>query len=229
MSNNRKTVVVLENFWSNEPMSVNKDLSVQPFIDGVCRLHNYDYFYGRHVGPKGFDEWVENFSRVLSDKDRRVILYLAGHGSKRTLSGKKILTVLERIWSSSNEINIEGCILGACYAGRNTKDIKDLLENSSVAWVVGYKHAVDWLPSTLLDSSVIGHLLKKNDLFLSNGEKIASALREAVSLFNPKAEISEDKGNLFNLFDTLSCVIRPRFDCAEASEIRLFDECKDAN
>ena len=218
----RKTVIVLEHCWDDWATPINKEVSVAPYIDGVCRLNNLELFYARYVGGKSFDEIVERFQRILQDKDRRIILYIAGHGSDRTIGGKRLLTLMRHLWESSNALNIEGCILGGCYFGNNIDEFKSWMSDSKLVWLVGYRHAVDWLPSTLYDVSLVGNLLSTPDSVFESRTSLENLLRQALSIFNPSALISTDKdGNRQSLSDTISCVIQPRRQGQRPVEIDL--------
>ena len=207
----RKTVVVLEHIWDDRPLALNKDVSVLPYIDGVCRLSDYELFYGKYVGGVGFDEWIERFKTILDYKDRRIILYLAGHGSNRSLGGKNIKTLLETVWKAANYLNIEGCILGGCFVGQNIDEIKRSMTASNLTWVVGYKHAVDWLPSTLLDINIISTMLSSRQDALTDRNKLESLFKSSASLFNQSADMSTDEnGQRQDFASTVSCVIQPR-------------------
>ena len=220
---NRKTIIVLEHCWDDDARPVNKDISVLPYIDGVCRLNNYELFYGKYIGPTGFDEWVERFRTILSDKDRRIVLYLAGHGTNRTLAGKRIGTLLRHIFDSAQVLNIEGCILGGCFAGQNTEDFKVWMATCSVTWIVGYRYAVDWLPSTLCDVSLIGKSLSRSDAVLRSRPELEDLLRSSTSIFNPSELIAEDINGVRQSFsNTLSCVIQPRRQGQRPVEIDIF-------
>lgn len=218
----RKTVVVLEHSWNDDAKPVNKEVSVIPYVDGVCRLNNYELFYGRYVGGKGFDEWVERFRNILQDKDRRIILYIAGHGSDRTIGGKRVETLLKHMWTSANALNIEGCILGGCYVGNNTAAFKAWMMSSNLVWLIGYRHAVGWLSSTLCDISIIDKLLSTADSALQSKTSLTALLQEALSLFDPLAIMSEDQnGNGQSLSNTISCVIQARGQGKKPVEIQI--------
>lgn len=207
----RKTVVVLEHSWDDTARPSNKDVSIIPYVDGVCRLRNYELFYGRYVGNRGFDEWVDRFRSILQDKDRRIILYVAGHGSERTIGGKRVETLLKHMQASANDLNIEGCILGGCYVGSNTQDFKKWMSSCNLVWLVGYRYAVDWLPSTLCDISIIDKLLSTSDSVLKSKASLTQLLQDSLSFFDPASSMSADQdGNRHSLSDTISCVIQPR-------------------
>ena len=218
----RKTVIVLEHCWNDWASPINKDVSVAPYIDGVCRLNNFELFYAKFVGSKSFDEFVERFQSVLQDKNRRIILYIAGHGSDRTIGGKQIFTLMRHLWKSSNILNIEGCILGGCYVGNNVDEFKSWMSDCSLAWLIGYRHEVDWLPSTLCDVTLINHLLSTSDSVFESRTGLEKLLREALALFSPDALVSTDKDGVpKSLADTISCVIQPRRQGQRPVEIDL--------
>lgn len=218
----RKTVIVLEHCWNDLAIPINKEVSVAPYIDGVCRLNNFELFYAKFVGSKSFDELVERFQSILQDKGRRIILYIAGHGSDRTIGGKRVLTLMSHLWASSNILNIEGCILGGCYVGNNIDEFKSWMSGSNLVWLVGYRHAVDWLPSTLCDVSLIDQLLSTSESVFESRSNLEKLLRQALSMFNPAALVSTDKdGDRKSLSDTISCVIQPRRQGQRPVEIDL--------
>jgi len=219
----RKTVVVLEHVWDDFSKPSNKDISVLPYVDGVCRLHNYELHYGKYVGSSGFREWFSRLDSILSDKDRRIILYIAGHGSSSSIGANDIDDVLQHLWGSSNTLNVEGCIFGGCFVGQNIDHFKAWMTQSNLTWIVGYKHAVDWLPSTLCDISIISNLLSTTDKILSDRSSLESSLQNSVDIFNPTTCISTgiDKSR-YDFKNTLSCVIQPRRQGQKPIEIQLF-------
>lgn len=219
----KRTVVVLEHTWNDDPTPHNKDLSVLPYIDGICRLNNYELFYGRYIDGDGFNKWIERFRKILQAGDRRIILYLAGHGSSRTLGGKNLNTLLGQVWDAANDLNIEGCILGGCFVGQNIGSIKVWMTESNLTWMIGYNHAVDWLPSTLMDMNIISNVLACRQDNITDRNKLESLLINTASVFNPNADMSTDKnGNRQNFQNTVTCVIQPRTQGQKPVSIKIF-------
>ena len=206
-----------------------KDVSVLPFIDGICRLNDYELFYGKYIDGAGFNKWIERFRKILQAADRRIILYIAGHGSNRTLGGKKLNTLLAQVFDAANHhnnidghLNIEGCILGGCFIGENLEEMKVWMTASKLTWMVGYKHQVDWLPSTLMDMSIISQALACDEDDLKQRDALESFLIDAASFFNPNRNISTDKrGSKQNFHNTLTCVIQPRTQGTRPVSIQL--------
>ncbi len=206
-----KTVVILEHIWDDKPYPYNKDVSVLPYIDGVCRLNNYELFYGKYIEGNGFEAWLDRFKNILGDKKRRIILYLAGHGSARTLGGINLSHLLPKIWTAANNLNIEGVILGGCFVGQNIDDMKAWTTESSLIWMIGYKYAVDWLPSTMMDMNIIDTALSSDPRILTNRKKIEDMLKQATAIFNPNSTMALDKyDNMQSFTDTVTCVIQHR-------------------
>jgi hypothetical protein len=219
----QKTIVVLEHIWNDDPIPHNKDLSVLPYIDGVSRLRNYELFYGKYVDGTGFNSWVKRYKEILQDRNRRIILYLAGHGSHRTLGGKQLNPLLSEIWGAANHLNIEGCILGGCFVGKNIGDIKNWMTESNLTWVIGYQYEIDWLPSTLFDINIISSTLSCRQDTLADRNKLEDLLKNAASLFNPIAEIATDKDSQRKDFtNTVTCVIQPRGPGYKPVSVPLF-------
>ena len=220
-----KTVVVIEHTWNDNPTPHNKDVSVLPYIDGICRLHNYELFYGRYIDEHGFYEWINRFGEILRSKDRRIILYLAGHGSNNSLGGIDLKILLKNVWIAANNLNVEGCILGGCFVGQNIDNMKSWMTDSKLTWIVGYRYAVDWLPSTLLDMSIISEALSYEQDHLNDRNKLTNLLLNSVSLFSPSSEMSSDKNNERKTFsETVTCVIQPRIQGQKPVTIELFND-----
>jgi hypothetical protein len=89
--------------------------------------------------------------------------------------------------------------------------LKQAMVGSSIVWMMGYKGAVDWLTSTLIDLAVIESMLGINKRHINDRDKIFEKFTQAIARFNPKYHIAEDrKENPMTLLETLSLVIHPR-------------------
>jgi hypothetical protein len=221
----KKTVVVLEHIWNNDAVSHNKDISVLPYIDGICRFNDYELFYGKYIDGTGFNAWIEHFKNILRDKERRIVIYLAGHGSNRTFGGKNLDTLLLKVWESANHLNVEGCILGGCFIGQNEDDMKFWMTESNLTWIMGYKYEIDWLSSTFLDMSIISSALSTRQDHLNDPDKLKFLLSNGANLFNSGKLMSIDsKKNQHDFLGTVTCIIQPRRQGQKPTSIPLFDE-----
>lgn len=184
--------------------------SVLPFFQGVERLaDNFKVYHATFFDKNSFTEALSGFS--LNDRYDRYILYIAAHGSSRKVANMHIGSLCSIVGGFAEVSRIEGVIIGSCHVGVQTQQMKSAMAGSSIAWMMGYKGAVDWLTSTLVDISVINSMLELGGHEITDRDDIFNKFTEAIQRFNPTYPVAHDKkNNQMNLLDTLSLVIQPR-------------------
>jgi hypothetical protein len=106
--------------------------------------------------------------------------------------------------------NIEGVLLGSCTIGSNRADLLATLKTSPIAWIFGYACEIDWIPSTLIDLSILEHAmaLKKEDL--RSRPKIIGAFSSALRRFSGEFPICNEENRTVPLKHAISLSIKPR-------------------
>ena len=66
---------------------------------------------------------------------------------------------------------------------------------TSLRWAVGYRHAVDWLPSTQIDLALMAAMVRGDRAYQDSDEGLVARFAEALKLFDPLAEIATDYGD----------------------------------
>jgi len=215
----KHAILVLESPWELDETDANRT-SVLPFVEGIGKLTgdtavHYANFYDKSSFKKALD------CLCKGDLKSRIV-YVAAHGERDRIGNVKLMDLLLAIAEKSDDFQIDGVVLGACFVGGKTIDMEACIEGSRLRWCVGYNAEVDWLRASLVDCSVISAMsgLRK-DVFKSR-ERLVSELSHAIEPFNPYMTIGCDlKENEVSLKDALSVVVQPvgkGFKAKEVSE-----------
>lgn len=210
-----KAILVIENPWWT-PDQNKRRASVLPMLQGMGNLSEnfsiyHSYFYEKH-----------GFTAALKDdlshtRETRLFLYVAAHGSKKTLGGvgetpgmllSTLLGELKKNYSQYK--NIEGVLLGSCEIGRNVNDLMNGLTGTKITWIFGYTCEIDWLTSTLIDVAIFDRLTRLSDSQLSSRAKIINTFAEALRRFDGEYLIGTHNGNKIPLKDSITLVTKPR-------------------
>jgi hypothetical protein len=220
----RRAIVVLESPWELDETDANRT-SVLPFVEGIGKLTgdtavHYANFYDKSSFEKGLE------CLCKGDLKGRIV-YIAAHGKKDRIGNVRLMDLLSAIALKSEEFQIDGVVLGACFVGGRTIDVEDCIKGSRLRWCVGYSAAVDWLPATLVDCSILSAMSGlRSDVFKSR-KRLISKIASAVELFNPHTIIGVDVNeNGVALQDALSVVAQPvgqGFRAKEVSEDVWFE------
>jgi hypothetical protein len=99
---------------------------------------------------------------------------------------------------------------GSYSIGNNIDDFISTTKNSSLAWIIGYTCEIGEIVSTLIDVSILEHLLKlkKNDL--KDRKKIIGAFTKALRRFNGDYPLCKGKGNKVLFKEAITLVVQPR-------------------
>lgn len=142
--------------------------SCLPFFEGVKKLVNdgtdkpqlniYNcHYYDNHSLDYALKQLVDTSEEIQ-------ILYLGGHGDGKRIADATINKATDLI--RENGKKIKGLIVSSCMAGLTDKlaiatEGKFTIGKRAINWVNGpnwvisYKYAVDWFPSTLVETSII--------------------------------------------------------------------------
>lgn len=206
-SKSSRAILILESPWQLDDADSNRS-SVTPFIEGIAKLAgDTEVFYANFYDLPSFRKAFECLCKVKYDN---TIVYVAAHGSSNSIGSANIEKCLEEVARHSREFNITGIMLGSCYVGGKADAIINNIHDSNLKWCVGYKAATYWLPSTMIDCSILSHLIELNDNDFSNKAKIISTLEDAMSPFDRKYLIGTDKNNRnITLSNSMEFYIQP--------------------
>jgi hypothetical protein len=213
-------LLILEGPWWT-PAHKPKRPSVLPFLEGLEKYKgSFNIYYSNFYEARGFRKALED--DLVHTGEDRLFLYIAAHGGSRTVgslesesgksitAGMRLTTLLSGVRKVASYSNIEGMILGSCTLGTNREDLLTLLKTSPIAWIFGYTCEIDWISSTLVDVTLLEHLMgmKKEDL--RSRKKIVDAFASALERFNGDYPICKEQNRSVPLKYALSLSVKPR-------------------
>ncbi|HOT03826.1 MAG TPA: hypothetical protein PK069_06585 [Methanolinea sp.] len=213
-------LLVLEGPWWT-PAHKPKRPSVLPFQEGLEKYKgNFNIYYSNFYEKQSFKRALED--DLAHAREDRLFLYIAAHGGSRMVgaleaeggktltSGMRLTTLLRDVRRVARNANIEGVLLGSCTLGANRADLLATLKTSPLAWIFGYACEIDWIPSTLIDLSLLEHAmaLKKEDL--RSRTKIIGAFSSALSRFSGEFPICKEENRSVPLKYAISLLGKPR-------------------
>ena len=213
----RRAIVVLESPWELDETDANRT-SVLPFVEGIGKLTadtvvHYANFYDKSSFEKGLE------CLCKGDLEGRVV-YVSAHGDENRIGDVRLTDLLLAIAQKSEEFKIDGVILGGCFVGERTEEMAECIKGSRLRWCVGYKAAVDWLPTMMVDCSILSTMSGlRSDVFKS-WEKLISKIAAAFEYFNPKMAIESDAdGHIVTMQEAMSVVVQPSGQGFKAKEV----------
>lgn len=213
-------LLILEGPWWT-PAHKPKRPSVLPFLEGLEKYKgNFNVYYSNFYEARGFRKALED--DLVHTVEDRLFLYIGAHGGTRTVGalesetgkpitgGMRLTTLLSGVQKVASYSNIEGMILGSCTIGANREEILSTLKASPIAWIFSYTCEIDWIPSTLVDVTILEQLmsLKKEDL--KSRTKIIEAFGAALGRFNGNFPITREKDRHVPLRSAISLAVKPR-------------------
>ena len=211
----RKAVLVIESPWWT-PDQNRRRASVLPMLQAMGNLSEHlaiyhSYFYEKH----GFQAALKD--DLSHTKEKRLYLYVAAHGSRRTVGGVGetpgllLSTVFRELKRNNPQYrNIEGIVLGSCEVGRNTGELMNGLTGTRIAWIFGYTCEIDWLSSTFIDVAILERLTRLRERQLSFREEIVKAFAGALRRFSGEYPIGGEGRRKISLADSIVLVTKPR-------------------
>jgi len=200
--------------------------SCLPFFEGVKRLVNDGTnkpqlnIYNCHYYDDNSLKYA--LKQLVDTREDIQILYVGGHGDGKRIADATITKTTKLIRAHGKKI--KGLIVSSCMAGSTDKlaiategafsdDEKTNGWVNGPNWVISYKHAVDWFPSALVETSVIkaftSHYHQEGKL--NSKADILDCFAEAFAPFDLNKEFATDKhDNRVSLGETLRVWVRPQ-------------------
>lgn len=210
-----KAILVIESPWWT-PDQNKKRASVLPMLQGMGNLTDHlsiyhSYFYEKH----GFQAALKD--DLSHTKENRLYLYVAAHGSKKTVGGAGetpgmlLSTLLKELKRNTTQYkNIEGVILGSCEVGRNVTDLMNGLTGTKITWTFGYTCEIDWLTSTIIDVAILERLTSLSSSQLTSRAMIINSFAAALRRFNGEYLIGTHHGKKIPLKESITLITKPR-------------------
>lgn len=139
---------------------------MKPFVEGLCQLHSARLIYRTFTTVQ---ELRSLFNLTPYREKGRFIIYVAGHGDGGRLvvdpggDGINLSTVARSLNRPGSWGRVESVWLGTCDVA-NAKSMREFLVDSGARLVGGYRCAVDWETSLLIDLSVLQSLLSSGEM-----------------------------------------------------------------
>jgi hypothetical protein len=211
----RKAILVIESPWWT-PDQNRRRASVLPMLQAMGNLSEHlaiyhSYFYEKH----GFQAALKD--DLSHTRENRLCLYIAAHGSRRTIGGTGetpgllLSTVFRELQRNKVQYrSIEGIVLGSCELGGNTAELMNGLTGTRISWVFGYTCEIDWLSSTFIDVSILERLTRLRERQLESREEIVKSFAGALRRFSGTYPIGGDGHRRIPLSDAIALVTKPR-------------------
>ncbi|MDD1678539.1 MAG: hypothetical protein LUO93_05070 [Methanomicrobiales archaeon] len=212
-------LLVMEGPWWT-PEQKPKRPTVLPFLEGLEQYRgDFNIYYSNFYEKRGFDRALQD--DLSHTREERLYLYIAAHGGSRTIGGIEsesgkigcamhLTTLFKGIKKIAHHSSIEGVLIGSCSIGCNVQDFIRTMKDSPLIWVFGYTCEIEWVASTLVDLSILEHLINLNRPDIRSRGRIVEAFSRALSRFNPSYPICKVNEKTSPLVDAISLVVRPR-------------------
>jgi hypothetical protein len=175
------------------------------------QFHDVEVIYSRYYD---YNSFKLAFTEITTPELKNSIIYIAGHGDGKTVSGANIKKIFKECNLSSSAANATGVIIGSCFSAGTAKspldgEISSMIHDSNLSWAAAYTCSCNWFQSTMIDCALIRQMLRATEKKLSSKELIASKLAEAISPFSLTFELGTDsndpdiEGNRVQLSDGL--------------------------
>ena len=182
----KRAVLILEGPWNMDQHDANRS-SVLPFFEGMAKqFHDVEVIYSRYYDLRSFRLALEE---ITAPEFKSSIIYIAGHGDGKTVSGANIKKVFQECSLASSKVNARGVVIGSCFsAGTDNAPLDDeiisMIHDSNISWAAAYNCASYWFAGTMIDCAMTRQMLMANEKILSKKESIASELAKAISPFS---------------------------------------------
>jgi len=207
-------LLVIEGLWWT-PEEKPKRPSVLQFFEGLESIEgDFNIYYANFYEKEGFRHALED--DLTNTREDRLFLYIAAHGTGKRIgglksrSGIKLPAMFKAVKNAANYSNIEGVLISSCNIGNNIDDFISTTRYSHIAWIFGYTCEISWMASTLIDISIIEHLMKLNRNDLRSRKKILDAFTKALRRFNGDYILCKEKQKSIALKDAITLVVQPR-------------------
>ena len=194
----QKAILALESPWEKVSYG-SRSTTILPFLTGLERVYaDLDVHYSTFFERVGFERGLEY---VLSGNEDRRLLYIAAHGCSgdgyvngATIAEDSFRSLVNRLGKHGRIKNkVEGIVFGCCEVGELIPQMVSILDKRTFlapCWIFAYRHAIDWLPSTLIDTVIMQMFLSGKRM--EEKEFILKKFVRALSCFNGRWEMATD-------------------------------------
>lgn len=181
-------VLILESPWEY-PQGGTRRLTVQPFFEGLEKIHpNMSMYYSTFHDLHGVRTALDY--DLLHAKEPRQVLYIGSHGQGRQLSNIRLSDLKRAIRERSGKL--EGIIISACEVCNDVDDLITLVQGTGVKWAIGYKCAVGWFDSMMLELALLNQLAIEPVAYRTSRAGLTGFFQRALALVNPCHILDEE-------------------------------------
>ncbi|MDU0369556.1 hypothetical protein ACFPAF_04050 [Hymenobacter endophyticus] len=196
-------LLILENPW-DEPRKGTRRLSVQPFFEGLERIHdNLAVYHSTFHDLNGLRSALDYDLRLT--KEPRQVLYVGSHGSGRMLNNVRFADLRTAIQERTDRL--EGVIISSCEVCKDPQDLVKLVKDTSIRWAIGYQCPVGWFDSMVLELALLNAVAETDVDYKKNMEALEQFFRKALQILNRDHVLEPGHGRLA---DSVSIVINSR-------------------
>ncbi|MBI4081281.1 MAG: hypothetical protein HY423_01590 [Candidatus Lambdaproteobacteria bacterium] len=188
MAKTSKALIVLESPWFDLEQDPKQRTSIRPFLQGLADFYDASLYYSMFHNLDSFNHSVKRYEDV---KAKSHIIYVASHGKGGRVAAVGRQIQLKRLLECipDNYEALDGIMLGACDVG-NSKAVQYGLKRNRACWIFGYRHAVDWMASTLVDMAILDEVLVKGRT--RSRSQTITAFAKALHRFDGNWVIADD-------------------------------------
>lgn len=204
-----RAIFVLESPWELDAGDANRT-SVLPFIEGIGKFAgDVEVFHANFYDKSSFKKAL---SCLAKTKYENAVIYIAAHGSEKTISGVKTHELLFQVGEIAKSLNVTGVLLGSCMAGSDTIQMQVYTEGTNLRWCAGYSTSVSWLEGTLVDCAILSRMLglDADDGDFDSVDVMVEAIAEALAPFSKTYGIGTRKKKQTRLDKSMEFVVQAK-------------------
>jgi len=168
-------------------------LTVLPFFEGLERIHaNLSVYYSSFHNLAGIRAALD--LDLQHRKEPRQILYIGSHGQGKMLANIRLADLRRSIRDRVGRI--EGVIISSCDICSESYELTKLVEGTTIRWAIGYKCAVSWFESMIIELALLNSLAAHPISYKSSWESLQSFFETALQLLNTQHMLDPVKGTL---------------------------------
>ncbi|MCR5888354.1 hypothetical protein LRS06_11380 [Hymenobacter sp. J193] len=196
-------LLVLENPW-DEPRKGTRRLSVQPFFEGLERIHDHlAVYHSTFHDLDGLRSALDYDLRLA--REPRQVLYVGSHGSGRMLNNVRLADLRKTIQGRTDRL--EGVIISSCDVCKDPQDLVRLVKDTSIRWAIGYKCPVGWFDSMVIELALLNAVAEAKLEYKKNMASLEQFFHGALQILNRDHVLWPGYGRLA---DNVSIVINSR-------------------
>ena len=185
-------LLVLENPW-DEPVGGTRRLTVLPFFEGLERIHaNLSVYYSSFHNLAGIRAALDLDLQLT--KEPRQILYIGSHGQGKMLTNIRLADLRRSIRARASRV--EGVIISSCDVCSDSHELIKLVEGTTIRWAIGYRCAVSWFDSMVIELALLNSLAAHPITYKSSWESLEGFFGTALQLLNTQHMLDPVKGTL---------------------------------